>query len=498
MRRFGLALAFLSSVLGLEAVARAEAATDRFGAGGYLRIGTRPDFQGGNSRLGYWNLYGRLLNEGQWGALELKLDMLPQQPDSDRPWTSLRAKFEGGSVLTADANRGSLAQYRMSQLYVQAGNLLVKDLIWQFGTLDAYLGDLGLYDMRPAQVLFETVGASARYRTRKVDVTFGVGDSGWFLRGPQYNTIFTAGLLARIRPTEHFEFGFGGQLMYEPAVTGNRFAPYATENLRYEDWLRREVVQRYLEQNPTNVDYFPNPVSRSSTSGKVVGYVGFGGLGPLLWNSLYFNVLRRHPDQFTTETFQGRDYTIYVHDLTDDRWQFNAGNEARFTIVPGKLDAAWGLLFGRHWDDDNTVKPTDDNRLFASTVVRAQTYFTDTLHLLVEGSIAYEASTRGNLYRDHADSIFQNTSGQSDPRGFEYGASATRLTQQFKIGPVLSPLGTGIYTRPTLRLLYGVQHSSQNNAFGNSFVETLDENSQFQTVERHWHHVVALEAEAWF
>jgi hypothetical protein len=82
----------------------------------------------------------------------------------------------------------------------------------------------------------------------------------------------------------------------------------------------------------------------------------------------------------------------------------------------------------------------------------------------------------------------------------EYLAHAgyERTTQQLKVGPVLNPLGTGIYTRPSLRLLYGVQHSSQNNAFGNSFVETLDENSQFQTVERHWHHVVALEAEAWF
>jgi hypothetical protein len=476
--------------------AGAEARPDRFGAGGYLRIGTRPDFQGGYSSLGYWNLYGRLLNEAPYAALEMRLDVL--QPDGDRPWTSLRAKVEGGSVMTADAGRGALSLFRLTQLYVQAGNLLVKDLIWQFGTLDSYLGDLGLYDMRPAQVLFETVGASARYRTRDLDVVVGVGDSGWFLRGPQYNTIFTLGGLARVKPGAHFEFGVGGQLMYEPAVEGNRFAPYATPDVRYEDFVRGEVARRYLEANPTGGDFFPAPVARSSTSGKLVGYLGFGGLGPLMWNSLYANLILGHPEQFRDETWNGRTYRIYAQALTDQRWQLNAGNEARFTVLPGRLDVAWGLLFGYHVDADNTIKPTDDNRLFASTVVRAQAYLTDTLHLLVEGSAAYEESTRGNLYRNRADSIFASTAGRSDTRGLEYGAASVRTTQQLKLGPVLSPLGTGIYTRPTLRLLYGLQHSSQNNAFGNSFVETLDENSQFQTVERHFHHVVALEAEAWF
>ena len=38
--------------------------------GGYMRVMTRPDFQGGNGRLGYWNLYGRLLNEGPWMSLD--------------------------------------------------------------------------------------------------------------------------------------------------------------------------------------------------------------------------------------------------------------------------------------------------------------------------------------------------------------------------------------------------------------------------------------------
>ena len=38
---------------------------DRFSAGGYFRIAARPDFQGGKSQLGLWNISGRLLNETQ-------------------------------------------------------------------------------------------------------------------------------------------------------------------------------------------------------------------------------------------------------------------------------------------------------------------------------------------------------------------------------------------------------------------------------------------------
>ena len=41
----------------------------RVQAAGYFRVMARPDLQGGDSRLGFWNLYGRLLNEGPWAAL---------------------------------------------------------------------------------------------------------------------------------------------------------------------------------------------------------------------------------------------------------------------------------------------------------------------------------------------------------------------------------------------------------------------------------------------
>ena len=136
----------------VAATALAEAQTDRFSAGGYFRIMTRPDFQGGSSKLGLWNLSGRLLNEGPWGALELKLDVLKPNPGTQEVWASIHTKIEGGSFSNADPANGALSAFRVTQMYVRAGNILFDRVTWQLGTLDTYFGDLGLYDVKPAQI----------------------------------------------------------------------------------------------------------------------------------------------------------------------------------------------------------------------------------------------------------------------------------------------------------------------------------------------------------
>jgi hypothetical protein len=130
--------------------------------------------------------------------------------------------------------------------------------------------------------------------------------------------------------------------------------------------------------------------------------------------------------------------------------------------------------------------------------LRSQWYIRPEVHFLIESSIAQELSINGRAYREHADSIFYNTNGTADSRGFEYGDSDTRITWQGKTGLVLNPNGTGIFNRPSLRVLYGSQYSNQNNAFGNSFVESLDQYNDFGNREQHWHHLVAVETESWF
>lgn len=492
---FLLASAFLASVLPARA-ARAEAEEDRFSTAGYFRIGTRPDFQGGDSRLGYWNLYGRLLNEGPWAALETRLNLL-DHPHPGEPWATFHAKVEGGSVAGADPRGGALSNFNLTQLYVEAGNVALRDVTWRVGTLDTWFGDLALYDMKPTEIFYQTIGASARWRAHHGDVMIGFGDSGYAIRKLNYDTIFTAGGLARAQ-FDHFEIGAGGEYLYEPKVVGNRFAPLSTPGVSYEAFVRQEVAKDWVLAHPGQEDLFPHPVPADSTSWKAVGYAGFGHFGPLRWDNFYANVQRRHPDNFYTETYAGRSYDVYVKDLTDQRYQINVGNEAWVSIIPERLDAIWGVLYGYWWDKDNRIAPNDDARVFRSTVLRVQLYLSRTVHLLAETSAAREKSLNGNAYRNHVDSIFQGTRGAPDSRGLEYGDADTRDTWQGKIGIVLNPLAGGIMSRPSLRILYGTQYSSQNDAFGNSFAESLDQYNYFGARERHWHQVLGVEAEAWF
>ena len=478
--------------------ALADAQTSRFSAGGYFRIMTRPDFQGGDSRLGLWNLSGRLLNEGPYGMLQLQLNMLQTDPGRQEPWALVNARIEGGSVANADKGGGGLQNFRVSGLFVQAGNILLNRVTWQVGTLDFYPGDLGLYDFRPANIFFDTVGVSGTWHGDGLDVLLGVGDSGYATRGTNYDTIFTAGAWVKAKLWSYAELGFGGQLGLEPQIVGNRLAPYATPGIDYADYVRHEVVKHYFEANPRE-DRLPLPAARSSQSWRLVGYLGFGKLGPIKWSSLYAHLAKKHPDNFSTEVYGGATYTLYTHDLTDQRYEAQVGNEMQLVLWPGVLDAAWGLLYGRDLNNDNTVAAGEDNRWYMSTVLRVQAYATEQIHFLVESSIAQEKSLNGNLWREHVDSVFQSDQGLSNPRGLQYGDTDTRNTWQMKGGVVFNPAGKGVYNRPSLRLLYGLQYSNVQAAFANTFSSSLSQDQEFpQPTERHWHSVIALEAEGWF
>lgn len=481
----------------LPCAALAEAPTSRFNAGGYYRIMTRPDFQGGGSKLGFSDLYGRLLNEGPYGMLQLQLNVLQGDADRHDPTAAVNARIEGGSFNNADTGLGGLGNFRISGLYVNAGNILLDKVTWQLGTLDYYPGDLGLYDARVVDLFYDTVGLSGFYRGEDFELLAGVGDSGYAVRGSSYDTLYTAGLWLKVRPLPGLEAGVGAQGALEPQLAGNRNAPNATPGISYEDYVRGEVAKDYFLHNPRE-DRLPSPEGRASSSYRLFGYLGFGNLGPLRWSSLYARFSKLHPDNFKTEAYNGRQYTLYLHDLTDRRYALQVGNEMQVTLVPDLLDAAWGVLLGRDLNRANTVAAGEDNRWYASTVLRLQAYATATVHFLIESSLAQEKSLNGNLWREHVDSIFQSTDGAADSRGLQFGDTDTRNTWQGKLGVIFNPAGRGIYNRPSLRLMYGLQYSNMQAAFGNSFSSSLAQDEQFPSVERHWHSVVALEAEGWF
>lgn len=507
----GLALVVLTFLSGFALSASAE--EDRFSAGGYFRIAARPDFQGGWSKLGLWNISGRLLNESQWAALEMRLMLLQAAPGTQEVWTSIHAKVEGGSVKGADIFNGALNSFALTQLYVKAGNVLLKDVVWQIGTLDYYFGDLGLYDMKLAEIFYNTIGLSATYSNDTIDFILGIGDSGYLLNGYQkYTPILTLGTALRVHPFPGFEVGFGGELFYELENRGNKYAPYQTrfksnQGVSYASYAHQRVVSDFAKSLPDvnqTFDQFPTPTPSGALSFKVMAYLGFGQLGALRWNNLFINFLRKHPNDMYEEFFNNQTYNVYVTEWTDERYQLNIGNEMQLAIVPDRFDLTWAALFGYHFDKDDKIRSSEENRLFWSLVVRGQVYITPTLHFLAETSFAQEKSLNGNLWKKSARSIDRSANGFADNDGLEFGDLQTRNTWQGKAGLVINPGGSGIFARPSLRLMYGVQYSNMHNAFPNNYVETLDDNNLFfkndlnSIKDRHWHHIISIEAEAWF
>jgi hypothetical protein len=490
-----------SIALTVSAIAVAQAPDSRFSAGGYFRIAARPDFQGGNGRLGFWNLYGRLMNEGTYAALEMKLDLLQAPPGTTDIWASLHARVEGGTVSTADPINGFLSSFRLSQLYARAGNILAPNIVWQLGTQQFFFGDLGLYDVRPAQLFEDTIGLSARYFGDHVNVLVTVGDSGFAQRGAQYVPILTAGGAVRVHVNDRLEFGGGGQVGLEPFIAGNRFSSYVTPDVRYEDFARKEVLRRYLEARPGMFDQFPVPQQSSqlNTSWRAVGYLGFGGFGPLRWNNLFARYQRLHPQNFYTDSFMGQAVTVYTADVTRDRYVLQVGDELQLNLIRDWLDLAVAGLYGTDRDFADSITASEGNRQYLSVVGRFQLYLTRVVHVLLEGSFAQERSLNGNLFRSSYDSIFRSAGGLPDARGLEFGDQNVRNTVQLKTGLVLNPTGRGIYTRPSIRLLYGVQYSTAHAAFGNAFAERIDQFNVFSpSATISWHHLISLESEGWF
>ena len=316
--------------------------------GGYVRVATRPDLQGGEGTLGYWNLYGRLLNEGPWVAVEWRQALLERTPGSE--WAALHARVEGGSVANADAGGGSLAGMRLSRLYVAGGSPGLPRVTWQVGTQQTWMGDLGLYDMRPTSLFDNTLGASARFRGEALDVLMTVGDSGYGLKNDAYNTVLTGGGQVRWRPAPGIELGVGGEFSHEPSTEGNRNGAYKTPEVSYEDLVRGEVTERWLE-DAQDLSGFPNPVAITAQSWKAVGYLGFGGFGPVAWNSLFASVQRLHPDGPVSEQYEGVDVDIHRAHFTDERDVLTLGNELQLNIIDQRLE------------HDNLVDTVDELRI---------------------------------------------------------------------------------------------------------------------------------------
>ena len=282
--------------------------------GGYVRMMTRPDFQGGSGKLGHWNLYGRLLNESPYGALDLHYDLVEKNQDK-RPWAVLHFRTEGPLL-----GPESISNWNISQVHETSGNLTGSGHTWKIGSLEEYFGDLSLYDMRPGLIFNDTVGASLRIDTSTMTLITGIGDAGLNIRRDRYNAIPSGGISLRLRPIPQLEIGIAGQFRYERGVKGNQNAPYVIPGIAYEDVVRGEVYENWQQENMGSELDFPDPVLTHAKSGTLIAYLGFGGLGPITWNNTYVNSTLAHPLGPIIESTSAGDLDIHRTDFTDERY----------------------------------------------------------------------------------------------------------------------------------------------------------------------------------
>ncbi|MFN7142480.1 MAG: hypothetical protein ACK4YP_01790 [Myxococcota bacterium] len=415
---------------------------------GYFRVMARPDLVGGDGRLGTSPFYGRLLNEGPWGLLDVKQPLVGEE-GADAPWGDLRFRVEGGSVAGGDPTNGNLLGFRLSMLHLHAGNLGPAGVEWRIGTLETTFGDLWLYDARPSQMLVDVLGASAAWKVGKTEFLVGAGDAGYSLRGARYHTVLSGGGSVKHGLGEHVVVGLGGQAWYEPRdedPDALRDTPGVDVGAWYGDraaWARGHADVALGEPVP-------------GLAWKVVAHVGVADVGVIKAARLQAIALRKLPEPPAVEDVDGKEVRVGAASRTDARHEYVLGSEVELELGP--VEVAWGAILDHRVDPDDPKGRGGGNRTGVSTVVRAQAPIVPVVSLLVETSLARERARNADV----------------------------KDTWQGKGGVVIVPGGPGMGSRPALRLLYGAQWSSLPDAWPGS-----------PTGSR-WHHLVSAEAEAWF
>lgn len=494
---------------------------------GYFRTMARDDFGSNANKLGWWPAYGRLLNETPWLTMQMENEVIRPKYKND-PFAIITIRIEGGSFRATDFGVGNLKNYRITQLNLYAENYLLPKSTLQVGTIWYNMGYIGIYDFYISQIFWETAGVRFGQKLSNWEYFVGFGDSGYDIyfdrrsneataSKVKYNSIPTTGALikanlAKTGLTKKFIspifanlwLGSGFQFHYEKENQGNLAAPLQTPNISYRDVLTKKTLENYLTQNPGREDFFPYAKATSAAYFKWTFWMGFNlnsKLGPiqLLWNNLSISLVKKRPDVSVTESYNNVTKDIYISEFTDERYELYVVNESIWTLISGRLDMVWGVLYSHAWDNDNTYTPTDANRQIFGSLMRFQYYFTKNIHALFETSLTTEKSLNGNKYREHFDSMEANTGGTPDINGLEYGDTDTKNTLQVKFGPVLNLNGKGINNRPSIRLLFGWQYSNVHAAFGNSFESDLSQRNVFTKREdAHVHYMVSIEAEHWW
>ena len=245
--------------------------------------------------------------------------------------------------------------------------------------------------MRPAQIFFETVGVSARYQKPRYELLLGFGDSGYGLKGTNYNTIpnswgyRTCASNRWIGSGSWWSVSLGKRCGRKPSRT------ILHPGLEYEDYIRQEFAQNFLLKIQPKRINFPMPELRDAQSFTAIGYLGFGGFGPIIWNNFYARYEQLHPLGPTTEFFPRGNLQHLSQPISPTNAQ-RLHLETSYSCVSFPTSST---LHGLHSTATAKMVTTTywhqkADRTVMSTVLRGQVYMTDHLHLLVEGSAAQE------------------------------------------------------------------------------------------------------------
>ena len=502
---------------------------DPYEIGLYFRIMSRYDFGANSSTLGWWPLYGRLLNETPWIKLDLDYDIIKSEKKGG-PKATVWARLEGGSVRNADDGIGNLNNYRITQFNLATENTPWQGFVMQAGTIWYNMGYIGIYDFYVSQLFYKTIGFRVGQISKNIEYHIGIGDAGYsilqdrknaleqaghYFGNLKYNTIPTIGGLTKINLYKfnfmdkldwlgYIQLGVGFELFIEPKNQHNPVTPHQTPEFTYDSVFRKKAIRDFIVLNSGQANNFPIPEAVSASSWRFSLWVGFAlnldlGTVKIKWNDLSFFLEKRHPWIALSDESNSIKKDIYVSNFTDEIIDLWLIDEVQLVLWKKKLDMNIGFALIWSHDGDNLNLPNNNNRIAFSVITKPQYYITREIHILSELSLAVEKSTIGNQYREHWDSIQSNTNGVPNKDGKEWGDTNQKFTFQFKIGPVFNFNGYGINTRPSIRVLYGVQYSNVHAAFGNTFNESLNRQNLFLSrQDMHLHHIISFEAEHWF
>ena len=224
----------------------------------------------------------------------------------------------------------------------------------------------------------------------------------------------------------------------------------------------------------------------------LIGELGFKLGSAIKWWQTFARIERLHPESRQQETHEGRTYTLYLHDLTDERDRTTLGPELQLAVVPKRLDLWLGAIGMWTSDADNTVAPSDYD-MTGQPPSSSGHNTTSTASGTCSPRARFRQRTQcpRERYRATPRSIEANTGGQSDLRGLSMGTSPRARPSKSKPGYCSHPKAQACSPAPSSGF-FTAQISNQNNALGNQFEQRESNENTFAPVERHLHHLVAL------